>query len=100
MPTSLFSPAAQAVVDQAKRLAGQPAGPFPSPADWRDQPIYFLMVDRFNNTQAAPRHPPFNDPNCFSFQGGNFAGIQAQLDYVAQLGVGAIWRSEEHTSEL
>ena len=23
--------------------------PFPSPADWRDHWIYFLLVDRFNN---------------------------------------------------
>jgi len=28
--------------------------PFPSPADWRQVPIYFLMLDRFNNAVAAP----------------------------------------------
>jgi glycosidase len=93
MPTSLFSAPTQAVVDQAKRLAGQPGGPFPSPADWRDQWIYFLMVDRFNNPAAKPLHPPFDDPNCFQFQGGKFDGVRAQLDYLAQLGAGAIWLS-------
>ena len=51
------------------------------------------MVDRFNNTLAPPKHPPFDDPGCYSFQGGNFAGIQAQLDYLAGLGVGALWLS-------
>jgi hypothetical protein len=35
------------------------ATPFPSPGDWRDQWIYFLMVDRFNNPQAPPRFAPF-----------------------------------------
>ena len=29
--------------------------PFPSPGDWRDCSIYFLMLDRFNNPSAAPR---------------------------------------------
>src|SRR5262245_47532893 len=29
--------------------------PFPSPEDWRDRWIYFLLVDRFNNPDAPPR---------------------------------------------
>jgi glycosidase len=66
--------------------------PFPSPADWRDQPIYFLMVDRFNNPQAPPRVEPW-DGACGVFQGGTFNGIRAQLDYLAELGVGALWLS-------
>ena len=32
------------------------ATPFPSPQDWRDQWIYFLMLDRFNGPQ--PPQPP------------------------------------------
>jgi glycosidase len=95
MPTSLYSPDFQAVLDAATAApqppAAQPA--FPSPADWRDQWIYFLMVDRFNNTSAPPRHPPFDDPNCFQYQGGKFSGVQAQLPYIKRLGAGAIWLS-------
>jgi glycosidase len=70
--------------DPAKR-------PFPSPSDWRDQPIYFLMLDRFNN----PTRPPngtWNEP-FGSFQGGTFDGVRAQLEYIKQLGFGAIWLS-------
>lgn len=93
MPGSLFSPEFQAVLSQARQASGQPGGAFPSPADWRDQWIYFLMVDRFNNKNAAPRHQPFDDPDYFDFQGGKFSGIQAQLPYLKGLGVGAIWLS-------
>jgi hypothetical protein len=28
---------------------------FPSPPDWRDLFIYFLLVDRFDNNQKHPR---------------------------------------------
>jgi glycosidase len=90
MPTSLNAEDFQAVLDAA---TGGTQPVFPSPADWRDQWIYFLMVDRFNNTAAPPLHPPFDDPNCFQYQGGKFSGIQAQLPYIKSLGAGAIWLS-------
>lgn len=93
MPTSLFAPDFQAVLDQAKQTSGTPSGPFASPEDWRDQWIYFLMVDRFNNPTMAPQHTPFDDPNLFAFQGGKFSGVRQQLPYLRQLGVGAIWLS-------
>lgn len=82
MPDSVFDQAVE------KLLAG--AGTYtPSPADWRDQWIYFLLVDRFNNP-AAP--PPVPEP-CGVYQGGTFAGIKAQLKYLKNLGAGAIWLS-------
>ena len=90
MPTSLYSATFQSTLDAATAL---PSTAFPSPADWRDQWIYFLMVDRFNNIAAAPLHPPFDDPNCFQYQGGKFSGIRAQLPYIRSLGAGAIWLS-------
>ncbi len=66
--------------------------PFPSPADWRDQWIYFLLIDRFNNPQGAPRCAPFDGMHGV-FQGGTFNGVREQLGYLQQLGVGAIWLS-------
>lgn len=93
MPDSLFAPELQAVLDEAAHTAGQPHGPFPSPQDWRDQWIYFIMVDRFNNPKAAPTHTPFDDANFFGFQGGKFSGIRQKLKYIRGLGAGAIWLS-------
>jgi glycosidase len=92
MATSLYSPDFLAIFN-GSRDTGGPLQAFPSPADWRDQWIYFLMVDRFNNSLAPPRHQPFDDPNYFDFQGGNLAGIRDQLSYIKQLGAGAIWLS-------
>ncbi|HEX8912894.1 MAG TPA: alpha-amylase family glycosyl hydrolase [Humisphaera sp.] len=65
--------------------------PFPSPGDWRDQWIYFLLLDRFNNPKKAPTA---RWDQRFDFhQGGTFKGVQAQLKYLSELGVGAIWLS-------
>jgi glycosidase len=93
MPTSLFSSDFRAVLNASVTpLPGGGASPFPSPIDWRDQWIYFLMVDRFNGPKP-PLHQPFDDPNYYAFQGGKFSGIQAHLPYIKQLGAGSIWIS-------
>ena len=93
MPSSLSADDFQAVLDRAEQTAGRPGGPFPSPEDWRDLPIYFLVVDRFNNPTAGPRHAPFDDPGFADYQGGKFSGVQAQLPYIKALGAGAVWLS-------
>jgi glycosidase len=93
VPTSLFAADFQSVLDQAVSPPNAAAAPFPSPEDWRDRWIYFLMLDRFNNPSAPPAHQPFDDPNFFGFQGGKLSGVQQQLAYIKQLGAGAIWLS-------
>lgn len=102
MPTSLKGSDIQAVFDEARspqikrinigKKAFKIAIPFPSPEDWRDEWIYFILMDRFNNPEAPPLHSPWNG-KIGAFQGGTFNGIRQQLDYLKQLGVGAIWLS-------
>jgi glycosidase len=73
---------------------GRPAvipAPFPSPTDWRDCWIYFLMLDRFNNPDAPPQGT-WNQQYNFR-QGGTFNGVRERLGYLQELGVGAIWLS-------
>ncbi|WP_417909404.1 alpha-amylase family glycosyl hydrolase [Candidatus Electronema sp. PJ] len=65
--------------------------PFPSPGDWRDVWIYFIMLDRFNRDDGQPpRNMPYDAP-FGEFQGGTFNGVRAQLKYIKELGAGAIW---------
>jgi hypothetical protein len=45
MPTSLFDPEVSNILDPATWVASG-ASLTPSPADWRDHWIYFLLVDR------------------------------------------------------
>jgi glycosidase len=66
--------------------------PFPSPEDWRDIWIYFVMVDRFDNPMAPPRHDPW-DGEHGSFQAGTLAGVRGRLGYLKELGAGAVWLS-------
>jgi glycosidase len=102
MPTAILEVSAPIAESQQQALKhttttvivdGEPitiAKPFPSPADWRDTWIYFLMTDRFNSQK--PPQAPWDQK--FNFrQGGTFAGVRSRLGYLEQLGVGAIWLS-------
>ena len=65
--------------------------------EWREEFIYFLMVDRFHDDQ--PRQP-VNQParthgiqTPDNFYGGKIRGITRNLNYIAGLGCTAIWLS-------
>jgi glycosidase len=102
MPESVWDTEVQNTLEQASKPEAklvyvgnrtvEVLTPFPSPIDWRDIWIYFMMVDRFNNPAAPPRHQPWDQP-WGDYQGGTFAGIKQQLDYLQELGVGALWLS-------
>ncbi len=72
---------------------------FPSPPDWRDVFIYFLLVDRFDNNQRGLRPYSTSAPKGRDleqgkiFQGGNLTGILRRLNYIKDLGAGAVWLS-------
>jgi glycosidase len=62
--------------------------------DWRDQIIYFLMIDRFNDDNPANDDQVYNEynPNREShYSGGDIPGITAKLDYMQRLGATSIW---------
>lgn len=73
--------------------AGAPAPAF----RWADATVYFVLTDRFRNGD------PSNDRSygrqgdgaqeIGTWHGGDFAGLTQQLDYLASLGVGALWLS-------
>ncbi len=68
-----------------------------TPFSWDNATVYFLMTDRFENGDST------NDDNfgrlgrtadgqtVGTWHGGDFAGIVSRLDYLAALGVDAIW---------
>lgn len=73
---------------------------FPSPAEWRDQFIYFLLVDRFNKDgNNAPPYDPGTTPTGRDdaegerWQHGTIKGVTERLDYIKGLGCTAVWLS-------
>ena len=87
----------------------------PSPGDWRDEVLYFLLVDRFSDAQedsrplldranraaarptAADGEPwrwdRWADSGAHRWQGGTLDGVRSKLGYLADLGVTAVWIS-------
>ncbi len=77
----------------------------PSPNDWRDQIIYFLLPDRFSDgMEDSKKQFDLKEPDKFKtnkkrkwmddgnkFQGGTLKGIKSKLDYLHGLGVKIIW---------
>ncbi|MBN1960011.1 MAG: alpha-amylase [Deltaproteobacteria bacterium] len=79
---------------------------FASPSDWRDQFVYFLLVDRFSSGNNDPTAIfDRNDPTAQQFDkrqwmqqgkvfcGGKITGITKRLGYLKQLGVTTVWVS-------
>lgn len=83
---------------------------FPSPADWRNETLYFLLVDRFSDGKEAQR--PLLDRNNLAaarpanwrwdlwaqsggerWQGGTLQGVASKLDYLKGLGITCLWLS-------
>jgi alpha-amylase len=83
--------------------AGPAAGPIGEPVRHPAgaAPIYFVMLDRFANGDAANDRGGIdsNDPLITGFlpadkgfhHGGDLAGLTGRLGYLADLGIGAIW---------
>ncbi len=65
----------------------------PSP-DWRDQVIYFLMTDRFNDGDPANNDQgigEYNPRKSSHYSGGDLQGVIDQLDYIQNMGMTAVW---------
>lgn len=61
-------------------------------ADWRDETIYQVLIDRFSNGDVN------NDMNvransAAAYHGGDYQGLIERLDYLQNLGVTALWIS-------
>lgn len=92
---------------------------YASPVDWRDEVLYFLLVDRFSDGQEAGR-PLLDRTNLAParpaaaggepwrwdrwaqsggerWQGGTLKGVTSKLGYLKQLGITAIWLSPVFT---
>ena len=103
MLLSLNAPLIQSTFDQAAKRSTRAVKvgtesrtittPFPSPQDWRDVWIYFLMLDRFNRADGKPPACMPYDKPFGEFQGGTFNGVRDRLNYIKDLGAGAIWLS-------
>ena len=65
----------------------------PSP-DWREQIVYMLFIDRFNDgdpTNNDQGYGEYNPALETHFSGGDLRGLRDKLDYLKALGVTAVW---------
>lgn len=62
--------------------------------DWRDEILYFALIDRFddgepdNNDQGANEYDPADSRR---YSGGDLVGLTRRLDYIRGLGATALW---------
>lgn len=64
--------------------------------DWRDAVMYFVMVDRFRDSDGARDPVPGASDGALAsgqYLGGDLEGVIDELPYLADLGVTAIWLS-------
>jgi len=88
-PSSLFADDFQSILDQARDQGSGTLALTPSPEDWRDQWIYFLNGRPFQQSSTTAEGSLRRSEFC-GLSRRTFRGIQAQLPYLKELGVGAI----------
>ena len=62
--------------------------------DWREQIIYFLMIDRFNDGNPGNNdqgHGEYDPSKGSHYSGGDLAGIKEKIPYIKALGATAVW---------
>lgn len=65
--------------------------PLPRDADWSDEVVYFVLVDRFANGDPANDDKDVDPKKKGHFHGGDLKGLTQHLDEIAELGVTALW---------
>ncbi|MBU1509224.1 hypothetical protein KKD52_02590, partial [Myxococcota bacterium] len=60
---------------------------------WEDGVMYFVLVDRFFDGNAANNSPVDGVDWPAQFQGGDWVGLEDRLTYLSDLGVNTIWLS-------
>ena len=60
--------------------------------DWRDQVIYQVMIDRFEDGDRGLNYLVDTSAQA-RWHGGDWAGLESRLDYLSELGVTALWIS-------
>ncbi len=71
----------------------------PSPHDWRDHFIYFLLVDRFDDNKwripywGSRKKRQQDIRKGIGVHGGNLKGVKSRLKYLKSLGITTIWLS-------
>lgn len=72
--------------------------------DWRDAVLYFVMTDRFFDSDGvsvpvdgATEMTAYGSSG--QYEGGDLAGVTAKLPYLADLGVTAIWLSAPYENK-
>ena len=77
----------------APQASAAPGLQVPSP-DWRDQVIYFVVTDRFDDGDRSnddQRHGEYNPKDGNLYSGGDLRGLSRRLDYIKDLGGTAVW---------
>lgn len=65
----------------------------PSP-DWRDQVVYFVMTDRFNDgdpSNSDQKAGEFDPTDNAKYSGGDLVGLRNKLDYIKGMGMTSVW---------
>ena len=82
---------------------------FPSPENWEDQVIYFLLADRFSDENESDETLYDAERDCElvkksgkeeewqswgkRWNGGHLKGVLSKLDYLQKMGITAVWIS-------